>query len=191
MERPSRFLAPALAALLLCGCAELLPRAQNQLASPWGSYGDAQAAIERIDQGKTTGAKLRADGLDPYTSPNVQLLTYSDITLRFPVNIGRERLDAGLRECLEAGKACIGYAITARDVKRERTGNFWLDVLGFERKAEITGWTFNALVLLVDDRVVYTLHGGQPVMHEQEVNRQPLGPIQSFGESLPLSSLVK
>jgi hypothetical protein len=185
-------LVPVLAAaLLLGGCAELLPKSENQLASNWGSFEEARAAIKRIDHGKTTGEMLRRDGIDPFKTPNVQLLTYSDITLRFPVNIGRERLDPGLRQCLEAGKACTGYAITARDVKRDRTGNFWLDALGFERKAEITGWTFNALVLLVDDRVVYTLYGGQPVMHEQEVSRQPLGPLQSFGDSLPLSSLVK
>ena len=183
--------AAILAAGFLAGCAELLPKTDNQIASPWKSFEEARAAIERIEPGKTTGAMLRSDGLDPFRTPNVTLLTYSDITLRFPVNIGRERLDAGLRECLEAGKACTGYAIAARDVKRDRTGNFWLDALGFERKAEITGWSFNALVLMVDDRVVYTLYGGQPVMHEQEVNRQPLGPLQSFGDSVPLSSLLK
>src|SRR5689334_17827301 len=123
--------AVAVAAALLAGCAELLPKTENQLASPWKTFEDARDAIERIEPGKTTGTSLRAAGLDPYRTPNVQLLTYSDITLRFPVNIGRERLDAGLRECLEAGKACTGYAITARDVKRDRTGNFWLDALGF------------------------------------------------------------
>ena len=47
----------------------------------------------------------------------------------------------------------------------------------------ITGWTFNALILLVDDTAVYTVHGGQPKVHELELSRNPLGPLQGFGES--------
>ena len=78
-----------------------------------------------------------------------------------------------------------------RDVKRDRIGNFWSDTLGFKRVVEVTGWSFNSLVLLVGDRVVYTLYGGQPNLREQEVTRQPLGPAQNFGDSLPLGNLVR
>ena len=42
-----------------------------------------------------------------------------------------------------------------------------------------------------DGATVYTLYGGQPSVQEQEVSRQPLGPAQDFGESLPLGSLVR
>ena len=38
---------------------------------------------------------------------------------------------------------------------------------------------------MVDDTVVYTLYGGQPRISEKEQNRQPLGPLQGWGDFLP------
>lgn len=179
------------AGLLLAGCESLLPKAQSEVRSAWSTFAQARDAIEAIEPGRTTTAELRARGIDPYANPNIQLLTFSDIALRFPINMGHDRLDAGLRQCLEAGKACVGYSINVRDVKRDRIGGFWKDTLGFKRTTQVTGWTFNALLLLVGDRVVYTLYGGQPQMDEMEVTRQPLGPVQDFGESLPIGSLFR
>lgn len=176
---------------LAAGCASLLPTAQSEVSSPWRTFEEAKAAIERIEPGSTTVQGLREQGIDPYIGTNIQVLTYSDIALRFPINVGRERLDPGLRECLESGKTCTGYAISARGVKRERVGSFWNDTLGFKRTVEVRGWNFNALVLLVGDRVVYTLYGGQPNQFETEVTRQPLGPAQNFGDSLPWGNLVR
>jgi hypothetical protein len=72
-----------------------------------------------------------------------------------------------------------------RDVKRDRTANFWLDSLNFYRKVDVAGWSFNALILLIDDVVVYTLYGGQPIIRELETNRQPLGPLQNWGDVIP------
>jgi hypothetical protein len=169
-------------ALAIAGCESLLPIAKSEVKSPWKSFDDAKLAIERIVPERTTAADLKASGIDPYTSPNVQLLSYSDVLLRFPANsvLAQGTLDSGLRECLASGKACTGYSITVRDVKRERVGNFWKDSLGFRREVEITGWSFNALILLVGDRVVYTLYGGQPLLSEQEMTRNPLGPIQDW-----------
>jgi hypothetical protein len=186
---PAAFLA---AAGLLAGCAELLPKGQSEVTSPWHSFDDAKAAIERIVPEQTSAADLRAQGIDPYTSPNVQLLSYSDILLRFPLNgsFARDALDRGLRTCLEAGKACSGYSINIREVKQDRTGGFLLDMLGFKRVTDTSGWTFNALILMVDDKAVYTLYGGQPIVSEHDVSVQPLGPVQSFGESLPVGKLV-
>ena len=186
-----RTLVPLCAALLSAGCVTLLPESQSEVSSGWHSFEEARTAIEAIAPGRTTASELHALGIDPYASANVQLLTFSDIALRFPLNIPTERLDQGLRQCLEAGKACSGYSINVREVKRDRVGGFWQDTLGFKRVVDVSGWSFNALVLLVDQRVVYTLYGGQPNLREQEVARQPLGPVQSFGESLPLGSLFK
>ena len=175
----------------LAGCTGLLPRSQLEVSSPWRSFGEARDAITAIVPQQTTAAELRRAGIDPFTRPNVQLLTFSDILLRFPAYVAPERLDPGLRDCLYAGKACTGYSVSVREVKRDRVGGFWEDTLGFKRVVEVSGWTFNALVLLVNDRVVYSLYGGQPSVREQEVSRQPLGPAQGFGESLPLGSLVR
>ena len=177
----------------ITGCSELLPKASSEVSSPWGSFEEAKAAIDRISPGKTTGGELRAQGIDPFTSPNVQLLSYSDILLRFPItgSLAADRLDSGLRACLDAGKACTGFAITVREIHSDHIGGFWQDTLGFKRVVDVTGWSFTALILMVDDRAVYTLYGGQPIVHEREVTRQPLGPIQDLGSSLPVGNLVR
>ena len=188
--KPRLALLALLAAGLAAGCSELLPKSQAEVRSEWNSFDEARVAIERIVPGKSSGADLKAAGIDPYASPNVQLLTFSDIALRFPINtLPAGAADAGLRECFAAGRNCIGYSINVREVKRDRVGPFWQDALGFRRVTDVSGWSFNALVLLVDDRVVYTLYGGQPNLREQEVARQPLGPIQNFGDSV--GNLVK
>lgn len=186
-----------IAALLLAcaalagGCSTLLPNSRAGIQSPWHSFEQAKTAIESLKPGVSRTGELRALGIDPYSSPNVQILTFSDIALRFPVSISNNHLDKGLRDCLEAGKGCTGYYLNVREVKRDRVGGFWADTLGFKRVVVVTGWSFNALLLIVDDRVVYTLYGGQPSMHEQEISHQPLGPAQDFGESLPLGSLLR
>ncbi|APV52601.1 hypothetical protein BWI17_21835 [Betaproteobacteria bacterium GR16-43] len=176
---------------MLSGCAQLLPKSASEIASPWKSFEEAKAAIERIEPGHTTLAELRLQGIDA-TNPNVQLLNYSDIVLRFPMNwVGaRDAMDAGLRQCLEAGKACSGFAITVREERRERVGNFWLDALRFKRETDITGWSFNALLLTIDDRVVYTLYGGQPMLRAHEIARNPLGPLQNWGDSVKPPDII-
>lgn len=187
--RYGRVLFTALIAAPMVGCTTLLPRGHTATQESWPNYASAQAAIERIVPHRTRRADLAASGIDPYNNPAITILNYSDIVQRFVVAgaVKREELDAGILECLQAGKACQGYAIAVRSTDRKRTGNFWLDLFNFRRVTDITGWSFNALVLLVDDLVVYTLHGGQPRIHEQEVSRNPLGPMQ---ESLP-SLLIK
>ena len=177
----------------LAGCAALLPTSHAEVNSPWRTFDEAKVAIERIQPGRTTAAELRASGIDPYESPNLQLLSYSDILLRFPMGASAANgpMDRGLHECLEAGKSCTGYYISVREVRRDRTGSFWQDTLRFKRVLDTTGWQFNALILLVGERVVYTLYGGQPHLREQEVTRQPLGPVQNIGDSIPIGNLIR
>ena len=174
-------------AMWLAGCADLLPKARTEVRGLWNSYEQAQAAVDRIVPYQTTAADLVALGLDPFRTENVRLLTFSDIALRFPLGGGFavERLDRGLRECLEAGTRCLGYAIAVRQTHRDRVGNFWLDALNFQRTVDVRGWSFNALVLLVEGRVVYVLQGGEPAIREQEVTRQPLGPLQGWVSRCP------
>ena len=185
--KPCRIAACAFAVLALAGCADLLPKSRTEVTSNWSSFQEARATVDRIVPYRTTPADLKDMGIDPLATANVQILTYSDILLRFPLSGAGalERLDRGLRECLEAGKGCQGFSIAVKDIRRDRTGDFWLDALKFKRVVDVTGWTFNALVLVVDGRVVYVTHGGQPLVREQETTRQPLGPLQGWGDLLP------
>lgn len=177
-------------ALVVCifaaGCSSLLPRAESATQESWKSFDEAKAAIERLAPGKTTLGQLVGAGLDPYRNASVTILSFSDIAQRFALGsvVDGSSLDAGIRTCLAAGKRCTGLAIVVRQTTRRRVGNFWLDIFNFYRDVDVTGWSFNALVLMVDDVVVYTLTGGQPRIHDREVSRNPLGPFQGAGETL-------
>ena len=62
----------------------------------------------------------------------------------------------------------------------KRTGAFWKDILGFEQVSRQTGWSFQALIVMVDDTVVYVLHSGSPKIDKMKTNKKPLGPFQSI-----------
>ena len=74
--------------------------------------------------------------------------------------------------------------MSVKHLNKKRVGNFWLDSLNFRRETRSTGWTFSALIVLVDDLVVYTLTVGQPSVTETDVVRHPLGPLRSWGAQL-------
>ena len=173
-------------ALAASGCAALLPQTESKTPNGWNNFVEAERAIERIEPYKTTRADLREFGIDPAAGSGITILSYSEVIQRFNTGavLRAEELDAGIRDCLRAGKRCTAYSIQQRRVRRDRTGNFLLDSLNFKRDVDVTGWTFNALVVLVDERVVYTLYGGQPNLKEQEVTRNPLGPLQGWGDGV-------
>lgn len=74
-----------------------------------------------------------------------------------------------------AKAVCKGYEIemVQRSTKRKRYGNFWADLLNFKRKVEVAGWSFNAVILVKNNVVIYTLTGGQPAISELEENENP------------------
>jgi len=174
-----------LAALSLCGCAALLPKSENVTESPWKSFAEAKQAFEKITPYQTKVEDLKKLGYDPFVNPNITLLTYSDVLRRFVPSaaIREDELDGGIRDCILAKDACRAYEVDHRQIKRERYGNFWTDFLDFRRKVEVTGWRFNAMIILKNDLVIYKLWSGQPLIHEFEDSRNPLGPLQGAGES--------
>jgi hypothetical protein len=171
--------------LSLPACQSLLPSARQTTDGPWDSYEDAVAAIESLVPYRTTMADLRAAGIDPDTTP-------SDLIARFSPGaaVRPEDLDRGLRDCFMAGKRCRGMLVAASKIRQRRIGNFWADAFNFRRQTDITGWRFNATIIVVDDVVVFAVHGGQPTVQDHQVTRNPLGPLQSFGEAVG-SQLVK
>ena len=54
-----------------------------------------------------------------------------------------------------------------------------------ERPVEVGAAVDDTGLVVRDDRIVYVLYGGQPVIKEQESNKQPLGPLQGWGDALP------
>jgi hypothetical protein len=166
------------------GCSTLLPRSQASTQGGWQSFDEARDAIQQLKPYETRLKDLHTAGMDPYKNPTITILSYSDLTQRLAAGgaLRAEQMERGIRDCLTAGKGCVGYQIVQRRVARERVGNFWMDSFNFRREINIEGWSFNALIVMVDDVVVFTLFGGQPKIHDHETDRNPLGPFQGWGE---------
>jgi len=176
----------AVAVVATTACSALLPRGETITDSPWHSFEEAQQTFDQIIPHTTTSSDLKRLRVDPEISPNVTILNYSDVLRRFIPNpsIVASTLDLGVQECLRAATRCRGYEVDHRVLKRQRYGNFFADILNFQRKTDVVGWRFNAVVLIIDDLVVYKLTGGQPAIHDHEKSTNPLGPFQGAGESL-------
>jgi hypothetical protein len=171
-------------ALLLGGCTTLLPSAKDEVVSNWQSYDDAVASLATVEPFRATRQDVHAQGLDPRLNPAIKILHFADVLQRFAAAtlIKPEDVDRGIRDCLHAGQQCTGYAIAVRKVQRNRVGNFWLDSLNFRRETETRGWSVEVLLVFVDDRLVYELVGGEPTIRIDELHRNPLGPLQSWGD---------
>lgn len=180
---PSLALRLGLVSLLLSGCAGLLPSARQESVSPWRSYGDAERTLTRLAPYQTQRADVHREGLDPQVNPGVTVLHMGDVMQRFaPLLLSQPvDLDAGLRDCFNAGRRCSGYQVAVKKLARRRVGNFWLDSLNFRRETHSTGFQVEWVLVFVDDTLVYSLMGGQPKISEVEVERNPLGPLQGWG----------
>ena len=175
----------------LAGCSSLLPRAKFITEGPWQNFQEAQEAFNKITPYQTTYEDLKTLKLDPESNQNITILNYSDVIRRFipGFSANTEDLAPGVKECIMAKAACKGYEMVQRSTKRKRYGNFWADFLNFKRKVEVAGWSFNAVILVKNDVVIYTLTGGQPAISELEESENPLGPLQGSGESMMRSQL--
>jgi len=171
---------------LLAGCSGMLPRQKEVTASPWPTYQAAQETFDKIVPGQTTIADLRNMALDPAENPNIAILNYADVMRKFMLNqsFSVQDLDQGVRDCVMAKVACRGFEVTQSMVNKDRQGNVVLDVLGFYRETQTTGWRFNGLILLKENVVVYKLTGGQPILQGTEESKNPLGPVQAIGQRM-------
>lgn len=185
---PSQLIQAGLVAVLLMltsGCASMLPKARSE-SSPFQTFEQARDAIDALVPMQSTASDLTKLGIDPVQQPNTSILTHADIVRRFVPSalLKREDLDPGVLACLQARDACRGWEVLAARIQMARTGNFFLDFTNFSRKTETTGWRLNALILLVDNRVVYRAWSGQPHVNEVEVKTNPLGPLQDMGPAI-------
>ena len=177
-------------ALLIClalpACGSLLPRSTDETRMAWQEFDQARQSIEQIIPYQTRRAELLSDGFDPYRNPAVTILSWPEVLQKFATAdvLKTGILDSGLQACLAAGRRCTGLSISVRRIARQRQGNFWLDSLSFRREVLVTGWTFNALIVFLDDLAIYRAFGGQPKIEEVSITRNPLGPIQAWGDSV-------
>jgi hypothetical protein len=175
----------ALAACLAAGCSSLLPTAETQTKGPWKSFDEAKRVFDTIEPGRTTLSQLKQLGYDPYSNANVSILNYSDVLSRFaPTAVRDTYLESGIRACMEAQTKCIGYSLTQRQMHSDRVGNFFLDFINFHRRTESVGWQFDAVIVVIEERIVHKVWSGQPAIKQVEETRNPLGPLQDQGASV-------
>lgn len=165
----------------LSGCASMLPETHTNTTS-FNSFEEARAALERLEPRKSDREALERNGFAPAHHPNMTLLTHADVVHRFVPSalLKREDLDPGILACLEARDACRGVEVVGGRISKVRTGSFWPDFLNFHRRTETTGWRFTALVLLINDEIVYRSWSGQPKIDEVEIVKRPMGPLQNI-----------
>ncbi|MFC6520333.1 hypothetical protein ACFQAT_11655 [Undibacterium arcticum] len=134
----------------------------------------------------TTTAELKTSGIDPEKTPNVAILSHADLLRKIVAgsSIDVRLLDPELQSCLMETKSCVAYEIEQTHLDRKRFGNFWLDFLSFHRRVDISGWQFDAIVVVRNTRVIYKLWSGKPNIQQFVDERNPLGPLQGLGGSL-------
>ncbi len=186
-----------LMSLLLAGtlgaCSSLLPRGSTDTPAGFATFEQAQAAAEKIVALQTPSSELAQLGFDPAAGPNVTLIPYPDIVGRLAPNSGVpfDKLDAGIRQCIEAQTACRGYLFHFERQNRRREGSFWLDFLNVRRTTNVKGWWFDALIVVTDGKVLFRNFAGQASTDKVEKQFNPLGPFQPAGESAGRSVLLR
>jgi hypothetical protein len=179
-----RFLLPVAAGLVLAGCASLLPRGSVDAPSSFRSYAEAQSAAEKVVPFRTQTSELPALGFDPQNGRNVTLIPYPEIVAKLAPYSGvpLENLEPGVRECILAQASCRGYQFHFERMDHKREGNFWADFFNVRRETHVTGWTFDALIVVSNGTVLFRNFAGQPHVERFEKETNPLGPFQPAGE---------
>lgn len=170
----------------LTGCSNVLPQQKTVVASPFDTYAEAEAAFGKVQPNHTDLDQLFNSGYNITTFPNVEVLTYLDLLARFLPrdSITLRDLDPDLRACLEKRLECRGYILKPSRIKRERVGNWFLDLLDFKRTEKRFGWEAEALFVLHNDMVVYKLWSGTQRIDELREKTNPLGPLQNIGSAV-------
>lgn len=169
--------------VILSGCGSMLPSERAEVTSAFRDYGDAESRYAQAIPGVTTRPELFSLGFDPLANGNGRTLSFLDVrTMFIQSNIPIDYLPDSLVTCLKAKDRCTGYAFEFNQTSTERVGSFWADALNFQKLRETRGWTFRAVFVLVDDKLVHKVSNGEPQIRRQQTARNPLGPLQGAGE---------
>ncbi len=164
----------------------MLPRASTDTLSQFGAFEQARAAVELVVPFRTRTDELKSLGFDPSAGANVTLIPYPEIVswLAPYSGVPLADLDPGIRRCILAQSACKAWLFRFGREDRKREGGFWEDFLNVRRTTYVTGWWFEALVVVSDETVLFRNYAGQPRIDRVEKQTNPLGPFQPAGESV-------
>lgn len=169
----------------LAGGCTVLPSTNTTSKSKWMSYEDAHKAFNKVALDQTTDKDLKSEGFTPDGNANVRILNYVDVANLFGSAFRPEDLPVGVKTCVVAQDSCVAYVVSVRTIRNKRGGNVPADLFGFRKHTDITGWEFQATLVLVDGRVVYKLWNGTPEIASSESQSTPLGPMQNLSGIIP------
>ena len=171
--------------LVGCGGLGLLPHETKVSSTNFQTYEQVQAAYTDIVPGATRLSDLPRLGFDTATTPNVEILSYLGVIERFmPRNtMSFDHLAPPVQACIESQDRCSAFVFHPQHVESRRMGNFFLDLLGFERQTVETGWSAEVVLLMQDGHVAYKLMSGRPRIEDMHDDIQPLGPLQDIGNT--------
>lgn len=180
-----RLLTVVMVCAALSACTTLLPSSSSRTPSRFSSFESAREAVQRIVPLETQLSELKDIGFDPEGGANVTLIPYPDILARLAPHpaLPLPLLDPGVRKCVEDQAACRGYLFHFERQGRRRIGSFWLDFLNIRRTTEVSGWSFDALVIVSNGTVLFRNYAGQAQIDRVERQSNPLGPLQPAGEA--------
>lgn len=163
----------------------MLPHGSADTLAPFESFGQAQAAIEKIVPFATRVEELHSLGFDAVNGRNVTVIPYPEIVARLVPYSGvpLSALEDGIRKCILAQTQCRAYLFHFERQDSQREGGFLLDFLNVRRETRVAGWTFDALIVVSDGTVLFRNHSGQASTVRVEKQTNPLGPFQRAGES--------
>ena len=173
-----------LLAVQMAGCANLLPTMQREISTPWTDFDAAKRSFDQIVPYQTTLQGAQKLGFGPDHLPNMQVLNQAQVvqaTVPSPLQ-DSATVPPGIVDCMRAGSACVGYALEPSRLEHRRVGNVILDLFNFRRTTVTTGWKFAALVVVVDQTVVYKQWSGQPEIQSTVHRTNPLGPFQTMDD---------
>jgi hypothetical protein len=169
--------------LCLAGCGGVLPHETNVDSSKFQTYDQVTASYGGVHLGQTRLNELPALGLDTQTSPNIEVLSYTEIVNRFlpAKTVTLQQAPPGVRLCIEAQYRCSAYVFHLEHSRKQRSGSVVPDLLGIEQNTVNDGWSAEIVLLLEDDLVVYKVISGTPHTQDRHEKTRPLGPFQDLG----------
>jgi hypothetical protein len=169
------------AAILLVGAVVLieLPLKGDGAQSKVLTDRDLLAAYVRIQPGLTPASQLARFGLDS-SAANTQALSYLGVMERFMPHdsVAFDRLDAGVRDCIDARDRCTALVFRASDPARTGTPHGFLSTFGLGARAAVE--TPRVTLLIRNGRVAFKMMSGIAAMTGiRSATMQP--PSQSTG----------
>ena len=125
--------------------------------STWTSIRQIQWGFRAIEPYKTKTDNLAQFGFGE-NSPNVKKIDYlrlQEYLLGSNKDSGKDILPQAVQTCLSLKDACKGLVVKVRDTNKQGLESFSSRVLNGQKTTEITGWEFEAVIVLQSDLVVY------------------------------------